>query len=86
MWRKKENTKMAKRKKEKDGKTIQESSNQFTPFRRVVFDWQFKEKAENVCGAGQGSRAKDYAVTQGRGLRRTSSFLFAWNQGGFWVA
>lgn len=77
---------MEKNKKEKDGKTIQESSNQFTPFRRVVFDWQFKEKAENVCGAGRGGRAKDYAVTQGWGLRRTSSFLFAWNQGGFWVA
>lgn len=75
---------MEKIKKEKDGKTIQESSNQFTPFRRVVFDWQFKEKA--VCGVGQGSRAKDYAVTQGWGLRRTSSFLLAWNQGGFWVA
>lgn len=37
-------------------------------------------------GWGQGSRAKDYAVTQGWGLRRTSSFLFARNHGGFWVA
>lgn len=32
-------------KKKKDGETIRESSNQFTPFRRAVFDWQFEEKA-----------------------------------------
>lgn len=53
------NTKMKTTKKEKDGETIRESSNQFTPFRRVVFDWQFKEKAENVCiGWGRAVRPR----------------------------
>lgn len=35
------------KKKKKDGEAIQESSNQFTPFRRAVCDWLFEEKAES---------------------------------------
>lgn len=61
-------------KKEKDGETIRESSNQFTPFRRAVFDWQFKEKAENVRigwgGAGQ----------SGQGLRNNPGMGASENQ------
>lgn len=45
-----------------------------------------KRKTFVSAGAGQGSQAKDYAITQGWGLQRTSSLSFARNQGGFWVA
>lgn len=46
---KKHQTKKFKRikKEKKDGETIQESSNQFTPFRRAVCDWLFEEKVES---------------------------------------
>jgi len=46
--------------KEKDGETIQESSNQFTPFRRAVCDWLFEEKAE--------SKDLSYWLGQGRAV------------------
>lgn len=45
-----------------------------------------KRKTFVSAGAGQSSQAKDYAITQGWGLRRTSSLSVARNQGGFWVA
>lgn len=46
-----------------------------------------KRKRSVLAGPGGGSQAKDYAITQGVGLFRGSSgFLFAGNQGGFWVA
>lgn len=45
-----------------------------------------KQKTFVSARAGQGSQAKDYAVTQGWGLQRANSLSFARNQGGFWVA
>lgn len=46
---------------EEDEETIQESSNQFTPFRRAVCDWLFKKKVE--------SKGFSYRLGQGRAIR-----------------
>lgn len=72
---------------EEDEETIQESSNQFTPFRRAVCDWLFKKKVESKgfsysVGTGQSNQAKGYAISQ-RAFGKSQQFLVRWQSGGF---
>lgn len=46
---------------------------------------KWKAKVFVLVGTGQGSRAKDYAISQ-RAFGRVSSSYCAGSQGGFWVA
>lgn len=84
MWGKNKH-KIENNKKEKDGETIRESSNQFTPFRRVVFDWQFKEKAENFCigWGGAGQSGQGLRNNPGVGASENQQFILCSESGRF---
>lgn len=82
--------KMNQKKKKKKDDTIQESSKEFTPFRRAVCDWLVQEESRKLMFFRIG---RDRAELSGQGLRdiplgrlEKVSSLCAANQGGFWVA
>lgn len=71
----------------KNDDAIQESSNEFTPFRRAVCDWLLKEKLESKDFSdwlGQGGAVRPRTTQYPKELFWINQqFLLCWQSGGF---